>query len=619
MSSASSSSGTSANSPGTTSTTSVNQVTTSNSPSSSPPASSSTTSTSAATTTTGATGSTSTNAASSSSGPTTSSTSSTASTSAVGTSTTTTGSAGTSSSSTGSTTSSTSSTTSVAGTGSTSSTTGTASGSASTGSTGSTTSSVTTSTVTSSTGQISTSTPFSTTASSVSSFSTSTSGLLTSISVASSSTTSVAPSSAPSTTTAQATTVLTTTTLSPPSTASSSTAPATTTTPAASSSSPGGSPTSVTTTYAPPPPPNYSALAVPVALSSVAQAAVGTLCSGVNVSPAVSQPLPVTTGAYNYQKVQLNSYPSVYEVECWMNAGSTGGTVTNMPGQYFSLESCMDACSAAGPGSCLVAYWASTTRICSLYSRVNNGGSPSLAGGQSPAKIVGSGVRTARLLTGQPVPNVVDATYLLAPGADLGLCTNNNYHLTFIGVYYNGASGTGPATINVNRDNIWYASCGASFQNAQSGVQITPVYSIGTPLFGFTSAPTTPDDCARVCQSYHSAFLLAGNTGIDCNLWQFVPAASTQCQLYPSNAGVVSGSNPATLRDGQNNNIFAAGLLRGNSGTEFSSQAQYKKRSLAGRMEYNRRHARDSLIDDGSIPDVILKLDRRTGNWTEVL
>ncbi|OAL34917.1 hypothetical protein AYO20_05878 [Fonsecaea nubica] len=358
---------------------------------------------------------------------------------------------------------------------------------------------------------------------------------------------------------------------------------------------------------------------VPVALSSVAQAAVGTLCSGVNVSPAVSQPLPVTTGAYNYQKVQLNSFPSVYEVECWMNAGSTGGTVTNMPGQYFSLESCMDACSAAGPGSCLVAYWASTTRICSLYSRVNNGGSPSLAGGQSPAKIVGSGVRTARLLTGQPVPNVVDATYLLAPGADLGLCTNNNYHLTFIGVYYNGASGTGPATINVNRDNIWYASCGASFQNVQSGVQITPVYSIATPVFGLTSAPTTPDDCARVCQSYHSAFLLAANTGIDCNLWQFVPAATIQCQLYPSNAGVVSGSNPATLRDGQNNNIFAAGLLRGNSGTEFSSQAQYKKRSLAGRMEYNRRHARDSLIDDGSIPDVILKLDRRAGNWTEVL
>ncbi|EXJ73506.1 uncharacterized protein A1O5_03267 [Cladophialophora psammophila CBS 110553] len=298
-----------------------------------------------------------------------------------------------------------------------------------------------------------------------------------------------------------------------------------------------------------------------------------------------------------------------------MSSGSTGGTVTTASGQYYSLESCISACTAAGTATCLVAYWASQIRTCYLYSRVNTGGVSGLAGGQSPAKIVGSGVRTARLLTGQPVPNVVDATYLLAPGADLGLCNNNNYQLAFIGVYYNGLTGTGPATINNNRDNIWYVSCGSSFQNSQSGTQLIPAYSVGTPIFGFTSAPATADDCARVCQSYHSAFLASG--GQDCQLWQFAPTASTQCQLYPSYAGIANGASPGTLKDGNNNNIFAAGLLRGNSATEFSSQAQYKKRSLPAGMEYSRRHARDSLIDDGSVPDVVLKFDQGTGNWTE--
>ncbi|OQV00427.1 PAN-like domain-containing protein [Cladophialophora immunda] len=364
--------------------------------------------------------------------------------------------------------------------------------------------------------------------------------------------------------------------------------------------------------------PNYSALALAVTLSTVAAGATGTLCAGANVSPGASQPLPVATGAYNYQKVALADFPStIYEVECWMNAGSTGGTVTQQSGTYYSLESCIDACTAAGTSTCLVAYWASQTRVCYLYNRVNSGGSPSLAGGQSPAKIVGSGVRTARLLTGQPVPNVVDATYLLAPGYDLGLCNNNNYQLTFVGVYYNGASGTGPATINVNRDNIWYVSCGASFQNSQSGIQLSPVYSLATPVFGFTSPPATADDCARICQSYHSSFLLSGGT--DCNLWQFVPSAVNQCQLWPSNAGVANGASPGTTRDAGSNTIFAAGLLRGNSGTEFSSQAQYKKRALPAGMDYSRRHARDSLINDDSIPDVVLKFDKGTGNWTEMM
>ncbi|OAP58472.1 hypothetical protein AYL99_07562 [Fonsecaea erecta] len=302
-----------------------------------------------------------------------------------------------------------------------------------------------------------------------------------------------------------------------------------------------------------------------------------------------------------------------------MNAGSTGGAITTAPGNYYSLESCIDACTVAGPSSCLVAYWNSVAHTCSLYSKVNSGGVPSLAGGQTPAKVVGGGIRTARLLTGQPVPNVVDATYLLAPGADLGLCNNGNYQLTFIGVFYNGATGTGPPTINTNRDNIWYVSCGASYQNSQSGTQLVPAYSPTNPVFGFTSAPTTADDCARVCQSYHSYFLLFGAGNPDCNLWQWVPNASTKCQLFPSNAGVVNGQGPPTMTDGSSNSIFAAGILRGNSGTEYSGQAQYKKRSLPAGLDYRRRHARDSLIDDGSVPDVILKFNKRTGNWTEVM
>ncbi|KIY02996.1 uncharacterized protein Z520_01462 [Fonsecaea multimorphosa CBS 102226] len=341
--------------------------------------------------------------------------------------------------------------------------------------------------------------------------------------------------------------------------------------------------------------------------------------SGHTSNWSTSQPLPLATGAYNYQKVALADNPNVvYEVECWMNSGSTSSSVTSIQNVY-SLESCMDLCTSYGTSACLVAYWASPN-LCQLYNVVNTGGQPSVAGGQSPAKLIGQGVRTARLLTGQPQPNVVDATYLLAPGYDLGLCNNNNYQLAFIGVYYNGSSGQGPPTINTGRDNVWYVSCGASFYNSQSGTQLVPTYSVSTPVFGFTSPPATADDCARVCQAYHTVHLV-NSSAPDCNLWQFVPSAvaSNKCQLFPYLYGIANNQVPGTTTDANGLPITAAAILRGNSGIEFSNQAHYKKRSLPAAMDYHRRHPRDSLIDDGSIPDVIIKYDKGTGSWAEVM
>ena len=282
-----------------------------------------------------------------------------------------------------------------------------------------------------------------------------------------------------------------------------------------------------------------------------------------------------------------------------MNAGSTT-TVTNTIGSVSSLEWCMDLCTsanAANPGSCTVAYWASSTSICQLLpNQIScNAGTP----GNScfPSNLIFNGVRTARLLT-PTAANIVDATYMHAPSNlyDLGLCggtSANYYDKTFLGHIHKDNS------VRPNTADIWLVSCGTSFYGAQSGTigptilnTQTVATNQGLPI------PTTSDDCMRLCAFYNDA---NGDNG--CRLWHFFNDNS--CVLYQSRGGAGNGAQPTALT-----NLIAAGVFRGSTGTQWPGTSY--KRSLPLGAGPARYHPRDTLLDaEVVVADVILPYVRK--------
>ena len=324
----------------------------------------------------------------------------------------------------------------------------------------------------------------------------------------------------------------------------------------------------------------------------------GTLCNGVNFAQSgTTQPLPVSTGAYNYRKVALANTPTaVYEVECHMAQAS--GTITQTQQNVYSLEACMDMCNQAGPSSCLVAYWTNTTNThqCQLYNGqyVNGLGAPN--------SFIGNGVRTARLLTDNS-PTVIDATYLLAPGYDLGLCGGSNqtyYDRTFVGVYYT-TSGNGGPLIQASRNDIWFITCAGYSYYGTAALTAINVASYA-PTYGISTAPQTADDCARLCEDINANSGYSGSTG--CRLWEFysltgstAPSGSNQgCNLYSNRPAAFTQT--ATSRPG----VLAAGFLpNGNFATGASGLQNYKKRSLPPGVGLRRRHPRDALAESDHI------------------
>ncbi|KAL2431199.1 hypothetical protein ABEF95_003432 [Exophiala dermatitidis] len=309
---------------------------------------------------------------------------------------------------------------------------------------------------------------------------------------------------------------------------------------------------------------------------------------------------PIYPGAYNYQKVALSNNPTtVYEVECYMSANQGSPNPATING-VNSLEYCIDQCTQLGQSGCTVAYWSVKAQTCQLYPNSATPGGSVAPGAEGPNSLI-FGVRTARLLT-SVAPNVVDATYLLAPGAqyNLGLCGgsagNYYYDKTFIGVYHSDN------TIRAGRADIWFVNCGGntyySSSIASSQLNSTQMTNVMTNT-GFQNPPTTSDDCARLC-AYTNVY--AGDTTtnpLNCRLWHWTNA--NQCILFSSR-----GSQPSPLTN--DNTILASGIYRGSTSAEYPlSQVASYKRSLPPGLGPQRVHARDALADGGiHVPDVII-------------
>ncbi len=279
-----------------------------------------------------------------------------------------------------------------------------------------------------------------------------------------------------------------------------------------------------------------------------------------------------------------------------MNAGSTT-TVTSTINSVSSLEWCMDLCTsanAATPGSCTVAYWASSTLQCQLLPNqiTCNSGTP----GNScfPSNLIFNGVRTARLLT-PAAANIIDATYMHAPSNlyDLGLCggTNSNYYdKTFLGHIHKDN------TVRPNTADIWLITCGTSIYGLSASQ--TPLNTQSVATTQNMAVPTTSDDCMRLCAFYNDG--LADN---GCRLWHFFNDGS--CVLYPSRGSAGNGAQPVAVT-----NLTAAGVFRGSTGTQWPGTSY--KRSLPQGAAPARYHPRDTLMEtDVVVADVILPYVRK--------
>ncbi|KAK5446412.1 hypothetical protein LTS15_009751 [Exophiala xenobiotica] len=267
---------------------------------------------------------------------------------------------------------------------------------------------------------------------------------------------------------------------------------------------------------------------------------------------------------------------------------ANSGTLTATYNNVNSLEWCMDLCTstnAATPGSCTVAYWASTQQQCQLYPN-------QLA--NFPNNLIFNGVHTARLLT-PTAANIADATYMHAPTNlyDLGLCGGpslNYYNLTFLGHIHKDN------TVRVNTADIWLITCATSFYYS-TGTQTalnTATIAAGQNM----AVPTTPDDCMRLCGFYNDA-----NSDNGCRLWHFFNDNS--CVLYPSRGGAGNGNTPQYLA-----NLIAAGVFRGSTGTQWPGISY--KRSLPPGEGPARYHPRDTLSEaEGVVADFIIPYERK--------
>jgi hypothetical protein len=396
-------------------------------------------------------------------------------------------------------------------------------------------------------------------------------------------------------------------------------------------------------------PPNYSNLASTVNLNTPAAGATGTLCSGANIIPGATQVgaayQPINTGAYNYNKVALSGTSQVYEVTCY---GGTEQDSSCYPqtGTFGSIESCMAVCnqyastnipSSSPAGPCVLAYFiqmgvgnannANTCKICT-----------NAQAGYTPHKLIGGGVRTAKLLTGNP-GTVIDTNYLMQFGSgtggfsssltgdvqDLNLCggaannwASSYYDRTYVSPFNKGvgsASG-GPYLQGGSRNDGFFITClGYSYYQgatAQPTIASSSLANTGYTQFGLgaTQAPTTADDCARLC-NWLSASTTYKTDGTGCLLFEWVSLGTNpqtyQCNLYGKsyNPGNVQPTNQSSR------NVVVAGLSKAGGTSDMTNAGtglqQYKKRSVPPGAPPNRSHPRDALADgDHTKADVII-------------